>query len=96
MDFLDSTEATTSSLSSSEYSAHSSTPNMQSAEEETDDFNFLSTQSAAATHFSYHFPAPAAHATHYNYRPMNGYHQSSVQPFYLVITIFYILNFEVM
>ena len=88
MDFLDSTEATTSSSSPSDYSAHSSTPNMQSAEEETDDFNFLSTHSAAAPHFSYHLPAPAAHANHYSYRPMNGNHQSSVQPFYLVIIIF--------
>ncbi len=88
MDFIDSTEATTSSSSPSDYSAHSSTPNMQSAEEETDDFNFLSTQSAAP-HFSYHLPAPSAHANHYSYyRPMNGNHQSSVQPFYLVIIIF--------
>ena len=87
MDFLDSTEANTSSSSPSDYSAHSSTPHMQSAEEESDDFNFLSTQSAAP-HFSYHLPAPAAHANHYSYRPMNGNHQSSVQPFYLVIIIF--------
>lgn len=86
MDFLDSTEATTtSSLSPSEYSAHSSTPNMQSAEEESDDFNFLSTaQSVAAPHFSQHLPPAAAY---YSYRPMNGNHQSSVQPFYLVIRI---------